>query len=135
MQLFIERYVLPVCAAAFIAVFFVNSMKFDWTQRITFGLAVCFFAYFVAHTAIRSNKQQADDSASVNLLEEKSSQSASPITTSQSSTDDQKISVPALSNTNIPASSPAQPVATAKSSPTPPPASAREPEQSRNLPK
>lgn len=35
---------------------FTNPMNFDWTQRITGGLALLFAAYFFAHTVHRTNQ-------------------------------------------------------------------------------
>jgi len=60
--IFIERYLLPTLAAMTIALVFLNPMKFDWTQRITGGLAVLFFAYFLAHT-LHSYNQASTQSA------------------------------------------------------------------------
>lgn len=79
-------------------------MKFDWTQRVTLGLAVGFFAYFIAYTLYLSNKNQIGSSADANLSEEKSSQSAPTIGEPKSiSQDDQKDSGTAIVNTNTPA--------------------------------
>ncbi len=47
---FLERFVLAVCATALVAIMLVNPMKFDWTQRITLSLAILLLAYFAAHT-------------------------------------------------------------------------------------
>jgi hypothetical protein len=52
---FLERYLLPLAAALTVLVAFTNPMNFDWTQRITGGLALLFAAYFVAHTAQKLN--------------------------------------------------------------------------------
>ena len=48
--IFIERFVLPLFAAAVILLALSNPMGFDTTQRITGALALIFAAYFVAHT-------------------------------------------------------------------------------------
>jgi hypothetical protein len=52
---FLERYLLPLAGTLTVLVVFTNPMNFDWTQRITGGLALLFAAYFVAHTAHRLN--------------------------------------------------------------------------------
>jgi hypothetical protein len=51
---FLERFLLTMLAALELAVI-TNPMSFDATQRITGGLAVAFFAYFVAHTVHKAN--------------------------------------------------------------------------------
>jgi hypothetical protein len=48
---FLTKYLLPLAATLTVLLVFTNPMNFDWTQRITGGLALLFFAYFVAHTA------------------------------------------------------------------------------------
>jgi hypothetical protein len=48
--IFIERFLLPLFAAAVILLALSNPMGFDTTQRITGALALIFAAYFVAHT-------------------------------------------------------------------------------------
>jgi hypothetical protein len=50
---FLERFVLPVFAAAVILMAITNPMGFDITQRATGGLAVIFAAYFVAHSVYK----------------------------------------------------------------------------------
>jgi hypothetical protein len=47
---FLERFLLPLAAALTLWLVFANSMNFDWTQRISGGLALVFFAYFLSHT-------------------------------------------------------------------------------------
>ncbi len=56
MPIWLERFVLVVCAAAFIGIVVLNLMKLDWTQRITLGLAVVFFSYFISHTLYKQAK-------------------------------------------------------------------------------
>ena len=66
MLLFIERYLLPITAALTVLIVTTNPMKFDWTQRITGGLALLFASYFLAHTAQvknRSTSQATEDGA------------------------------------------------------------------------
>lgn len=57
--IFLERFVLAVCAAGIIALI-INPMKFDNTQRATLSLAIVFFAYFVAHTVYVTAKPSKD---------------------------------------------------------------------------
>lgn len=59
---FLERFVLAICAAGIIALI-INPMKFDGTQRITLVIAIAFFAYFVAHTIYVTSKPPRDLSA------------------------------------------------------------------------
>jgi hypothetical protein len=47
---FLEKVVLPVLAAALMALMFVNPMKFDWLQRISLFVTIIAFAYFLSHT-------------------------------------------------------------------------------------
>jgi hypothetical protein len=46
----VEKVVLPVLAAALMALIFVNPMKFDWPQRISLFIALLAFSYFLSHT-------------------------------------------------------------------------------------
>lgn len=55
MPVFLEKYLLQVVVTLTVLVVFVNPMRFDWTQRITGGLALCFFAYFLSHTLHKLN--------------------------------------------------------------------------------
>ena len=57
MPIFLERFVLPVFVAAIVLLALTNPMGFDTTQRITGALALCFAAYFVAHTVHKNSKQ------------------------------------------------------------------------------
>ncbi|SRR5260370_3842932 len=50
MRLWLERFIIPICAAIVISLSILNPLKMDWRQRVSLGLAVAFFAYFVAHT-------------------------------------------------------------------------------------
>jgi hypothetical protein len=50
---FLERFVLPLFAAAVFATAYTNPMGFDTTQRVTGSLALVLAAYFVAHTAYK----------------------------------------------------------------------------------
>jgi len=52
---FLERYLLPLAVAVTVLIVFTNPMNFDWTQRITGGLAILFAAGFVAQTAHKLN--------------------------------------------------------------------------------
>jgi hypothetical protein len=55
---FIERFLLPVFAAVLILLAFSNPMNFDWTQRITLGVALLLIAYFLAHTLHLHNTKE-----------------------------------------------------------------------------
>src|SRR6266480_134956 len=56
--IFIERFVLPICAAACLLLVVTNPMDFDWKQRISGSLAIIFTAYFASHTLYRRNLRQ-----------------------------------------------------------------------------
>ncbi len=58
MRVWLERFVLAVCAAAFIGVVLLNTMKLDWTERITLALAIVFFSFFTAHWLHRQGRPQ-----------------------------------------------------------------------------
>jgi hypothetical protein len=60
MPIFLERFVLVLCAVIVGAVLVSNPMKFDTTQRVTLGLAAVFLAYFAAHTIYNYKKPTAD---------------------------------------------------------------------------
>lgn len=55
--IFLERFVLPLFAAAVIILALTNPMGFDNTQRVTGSLALLFAAYFVAHSIYNQNRQ------------------------------------------------------------------------------
>jgi hypothetical protein len=48
--LWLERYVLSICAATAFGLVFLNPLKLDWPQRISLLVTISAFAYFVAHT-------------------------------------------------------------------------------------
>jgi hypothetical protein len=48
--LWIERYILPICAAVVVGAVILNPFKLDWQQRIAGEICISAFAYFVAHT-------------------------------------------------------------------------------------
>lgn len=48
--LWIERYLIPICAAIVFGLVVLNPLKFDWQQRIALLVAISAFAYFLAHT-------------------------------------------------------------------------------------
>jgi hypothetical protein len=50
---FLERFILPLCAGTVILLALTNPMKFDATQRVTGTAALLFVAYFVAHTVYK----------------------------------------------------------------------------------
>jgi hypothetical protein len=50
MDIWLERFVLTLLAAAFVSLVVLNVTKFDITQRVALGIATAAFAYFVAHT-------------------------------------------------------------------------------------
>lgn len=53
---FLERFLLTVCAAAFFGLIVVNSMNLDGPQRISLGIAIIAAAYFVGHTVHKFNQ-------------------------------------------------------------------------------
>ena len=70
MTLFLERFVLVIFAATFLALVVVNNLKFDWTQRITLGVFLVAGAYFTAHTIHRLRESPAAPVASPELSSE-----------------------------------------------------------------
>src|SRR5258706_6692913 len=55
MRLWLERFILTICAAIVISLSISNSLKMDWQQRLSLGLAVVLFAYFIGHTLHRTD--------------------------------------------------------------------------------
>ena len=47
---------MAITAAITVLIITTNPMKFDWTQRITGGLALIFASYFFAHTVQIKNR-------------------------------------------------------------------------------
>jgi hypothetical protein len=54
MRLWLERFIIPICAAVVISLSILNPMKMDWQQRVSLGVAIASFAYFIAHTLHRT---------------------------------------------------------------------------------
>lgn len=50
MHLWLERYVLPICATVVFGLTILNPLKLDWQQRISLAIAISAIAYFVGHT-------------------------------------------------------------------------------------
>src|SRR5271168_3170282 len=48
--LWLERFILPICAAVVFGVVILNPLKLDWQQRLALFIAISAFAYFLAHT-------------------------------------------------------------------------------------
>jgi hypothetical protein len=48
--LWLERYILPICATIVFGALILNPFKIDWQQRVSLFVAVSAFAYFLAHT-------------------------------------------------------------------------------------
>jgi hypothetical protein len=51
--LWVERYLIPICAAIVFGIVILNPLKFDWQQRLSLVIAISAFAYFLAHTVHR----------------------------------------------------------------------------------
>jgi hypothetical protein len=54
-RLWLERYLLPICASVVISVIVLNPLKLDWRQRISLVIATSALAYFVGHTLHRTS--------------------------------------------------------------------------------
>lgn len=52
--IFVERFLLPLFAAAVVVLALTNPMGFDWIQRVTGSLALILLAYFVAHSIYKN---------------------------------------------------------------------------------
>lgn len=55
-QLFIERFLIVVCATAFYGLIINNTMGLDIHQRISLGIVLVGAAYFLGHTAHKGNR-------------------------------------------------------------------------------
>jgi hypothetical protein len=53
MRLWLERFIIPICAAIVISLSVLNPQKWDWQQRVSLAVAVALFAYFLAYTLHR----------------------------------------------------------------------------------
>jgi hypothetical protein len=60
--LWLERYILPICATIVFGVIILNPFKFDWQQRLALFISVSAFAYFLAHTIHKSKTVVAAES-------------------------------------------------------------------------
>lgn len=54
MPVFIERFLIVVCAAAFYGLIINNTMSLDLHQRISLGVALVATAYFLGHTSYKN---------------------------------------------------------------------------------
>ena len=50
MRVWLERYILTICASAVISIIVLNPLKFDLPQRISLVVALSAVAFFVGHT-------------------------------------------------------------------------------------
>lgn len=64
---FLERFVLPLFAAAVVLLAVTNPMGADRTQRITGTVALIFAAYFVAHTAYKAPRPPSEEKIDFSL--------------------------------------------------------------------
>jgi len=68
-QLWLERYILPICAAIVFGITILNPLRLDWQQRASLIITISALAYFVAHTLHRTKLADAGDSAkTISLL-------------------------------------------------------------------
>jgi hypothetical protein len=56
LQIFLERFVLPILATLVVGIILLNPFKFDRQQQISLFLAVVFIAYFIGYTIHRNQK-------------------------------------------------------------------------------
>jgi hypothetical protein len=75
-DIWLERFVLAMLAAAFGSIVLLNMMKLDITQRITLGIAIGAFAYFVGHTISVTRSR---NPASQSVEQDQSSQSSDAV--------------------------------------------------------
>lgn len=59
MLVWLERFVLTLCAAAFLTIVVLNALNFDWAQRITLAVAIVAISYVAAHTIQKQRSVQA----------------------------------------------------------------------------
>lgn len=50
MQLWVERFVLAICAAAVFGLSILNPLRLDWQQRVSLAIAIAAASFFIAHT-------------------------------------------------------------------------------------
>ena len=93
MPIFIERFLIVVCATAFYGLIINNTMGLDKHQRISLAIALIAIAYFLGHTAYKRPKTQ--QPAVATTLQ------ASPPTVSQTATDSTCTNVTAGNNANV----------------------------------
>jgi hypothetical protein len=69
--IFLERFILPVCAAAVILIAVTNPMRFDPIQRITGAGALILAAFFVSHSLnMKANSVKLAESNQSNIQEQ-----------------------------------------------------------------
>lgn len=50
MQLWVERFLLAICAAAVFGLSILNPLRLDWQQRVSLAIAIAAASFFIAHT-------------------------------------------------------------------------------------
>jgi hypothetical protein len=66
--IFVERFILPLCAALVILLAVTNPMGFDNTQRVTGSVTLILLAYFLAHTIYKQPTAKAEKLFAANAL-------------------------------------------------------------------
>jgi hypothetical protein len=66
-SIWLERFVLTVCAAALLTIVVANTPKLDLTQRFTLGVAIVAISYFAAHTVHKQRNTQVQEQSSASL--------------------------------------------------------------------
>lgn len=69
MFLWLERYILPICATVVFGALILNPFKLDWQQRVAAMICISAFAYFVAHTIHKPKLSIAGTDPRVEILE------------------------------------------------------------------
>jgi len=69
-HLWLERYVLPICATVVFGLTILNPLKLDWQQRISLAIAISAIAYFVGHTLRKPAAAPAQSDQRITFLEQ-----------------------------------------------------------------
>jgi hypothetical protein len=75
-DIWLERFVLALLATAFLSLVILNVMKFDITQRVTLGISIAAFSYFVGHT-IKVTRSQTVAKQTIQLAQDSQSTDSS----------------------------------------------------------
>jgi hypothetical protein len=69
-HLWLERYILPICATVVFGLTILNPLKLDWQQRLSLAIAISAVAYLVGHTLRKPASAPTQSDQRITFLEQ-----------------------------------------------------------------